>query len=180
MVFVIHGSTTHDRASAWFTTDNATGPSTAYTYDGVSRVHRHFPSIPGSAALPLNMDQTGLTPLHEFGHGASDFDNGRVIDLYVDGVSGFAANKKARTRSADPIPTNFANYNGTNSLSDKNRDGLGYPGTWTSFHPELADSAHPNLMDNYWLAAGGNPQVCRLDRLTSAWFVDRLRAKLGR
>ncbi len=35
-------------------------------------------------------------------------------------------------------------------------------------------------MDNYWLAAGGNPQVCRLDGLTYAWYTDRLRAKLNR
>jgi hypothetical protein len=180
MVFVIHGSTTHDRASAWFTTDDAARAGTAYTYDGTARTHGHFPSIPGSAAVPLDMNQTGLTPLHEYGHGGSDFNNGRVIDLYVDGVGGFAVNKKARLRSTDPIPANFANYNGTNFASDQNRDGLGYPATWLSYHPVLADAAHPNLMDNYWLAPGGNPQVCRLDQLTYAWYTDRLRAKLRR
>jgi hypothetical protein len=30
-------------------------------------------------------------------------------------------------------------------------------------------------MDNYWLAA--DPLRCRLDRLTFAWLMDRLRAK---
>ena len=30
------------------------------------------------------------------------------VDLYVDGVSGFSVNKKARTSSSNPIPTNFA------------------------------------------------------------------------
>jgi hypothetical protein len=103
-----------------------------------------------------------------------------VTDLYVDGVSGFNVNKKARTSSSNPIPTNFATYNGTIYASDQNRDGLGYPPTWTSYHPQLVDAAHPNLMDNYWLAAGGNPQVCRLDGLTYAWYTDRLRAKLNR
>lgn len=180
IVFVISGSTTHDRASAWFTSDDATRAGTAYTYDGTARKHGHFPSIPGSAAVPLDMDQTGLTPLHEYGHAGSDFNNGRVLDLYVDGLGGFAVNKKARARSTDAIPLNFANYSGTNYLSDQNRNGLGYPATWTSYHPALIDAAHPNLMDNYWMAAGGNPQVCRLDQLTNAWYTDRLRAKLGR
>jgi hypothetical protein len=180
MVFVIHGSTTHDRASAWFTTDDSAKPGTAYTYDGTSHTHGHLPSIPGSAALPLNMGRNGLTPLHEYGHAGSDFNNGRVTDLYVDGVSGFLVNKKARAQSTDPIPASFANYNSTNFISDQNRDGLGYPIGWTSYHPTLIDAAHPNLMDNYWQAPGGNPQVCRLDRLTFAWFTDRLRTKLTR
>jgi hypothetical protein len=180
IVFVMHGSTSHDRASAWFTSDDAAKAGTAYTYDGVARTHGHFQATPGSAALPLDMDRTGLTPLHEYGHAGSDFDNGRVTDLYVDGVSGFNVNKKARASSSNPIPTNFATYNGTIYASDQNRDGLGYPPTWTSYHPQLVDAAHPNLMDNYWLAAGGNPQVCRLDGLTYAWYTDRLRAKLNR
>jgi hypothetical protein len=30
------------------------------------------------------------------------------VDLYVDGVSGFSVNKKARTSSSNLIPTNFA------------------------------------------------------------------------
>jgi hypothetical protein len=182
VVFVMTGSTTHDRASAWFTTDEAAG-TTAYTYDGTNRVHGHFPSIPGSAALPLNMNQSGLTPLHEFGHAGSDFSNGKVVDLYVDGLPpGFLVNKKSRALATDAIPTNFGSYDGTTFTSDQNRDGLGYPSTWMSYHPVLNDAAHPNLMDNYWLSPGpiANQQVCRLDQLTSAWYVDRLAAKLGR
>jgi hypothetical protein len=179
IVFVVHGSTTHDRATAWFTTDDPSQPSTNYTYDGVARTHGAYPSIPGSAAVPLNMDQTGLTPLHEFGHAAADFNNGRVIDLYVDGLSGFSVNKKARALSTDPIPANFADYDGTQFASDQNRDSIGY-GSFTSFHPALIDPNNPNLMDNYWLAPGGDPQVCRLDQLTFEWLTDRLRAKLDR
>jgi hypothetical protein len=179
IVFAIHGSTTHDRAFSWFTTDDAARPGTAYIHDGIARTHGHFPSIPGSVALALDADQTGLTPLHEFGHAGSDFNNGKVADLYLDTVVGFNVNKKVRALGT-PIPANFANYNGTNYLSDQNRDGLGYPATWTSYHSALIDATHPNLMDNYWLAAGGNPQVCRLDQLTYAWYSDRLRAKLRR
>lgn len=180
MVFVIHDSTTHDRATAWFTTDDSTMPDTAYTYDGTNRVHGHFPSIPGSAALPVTMNQTGLTPLHEFGHGASDFDNGRVIDLYVNGgIQGFVVNKKARANSADPIPVNFASCQATNYQSDQNRDGIGYPNNWRSYHPELIDATRPNMMDNYWWSFD-TPLRCRLDHLTYNWLSDRLGAKIFR
>jgi hypothetical protein len=179
MVFVIHGSTTHDRATAWYTTDDNTRPGTAFTYDGISYTHRHFASIPGSAALPISVNPTGLTAIHEFGHAASDFNMGRVTDLYVDGTGGFNVNKKARANSNDPIPANFATYDGATYTSDQNRDGVGYPGTWTSYHPELIDPTRPNMMDNYWLAFD-DPLRCRLDRLTHDWFSDRLRAKIFR
>jgi hypothetical protein len=180
MVFVVHGSTTHTRATAWYTTDDASQPGTAFTYDGVARMHRHFASIPGSAAIPISVNQSGLTAIHEFGHGASDFNNGRVNDLYVDsGTGGFVVNKKARTSSGAPIPANFGTYNAMTYMSDQNRDELGYPSSWTSYHPELIDPTRPNMMDNYWLAFD-DPLRCRLDRLTYHWFSDRLRAKIFR
>lgn len=180
MVFVMHGSTTHGRATAWFTSDDPAKPGVAFTYDGVAHVHGQFPAIPGSAALPLNMDRTGLTPLHEFGHGASDFTNGKIVDLYVDdGPGGFQANKKFRALSTDAVPANFANYNGTNFQADPNRDRLGYPNTWRSYHPSPTDATRPNVMDNYWLAFD-DPQRCRFDRLIYPWLTDRIRAKLGR
>ncbi len=179
MVFVIHGSTTYDRATAWFTTDDAGEASTTFTYDGTNHVHGHYAEIPGSAAIPTSLNITGLTPIHEFGHAASDFDNGRVRDLYNDGSGGFMINKKMRTNAQDPVPANFGTYNGTNYQSDQNRDGLGYPNTWRSYHPELIDNTRPNLMDNYWLTFD-DPQLCRLDQLTYDWFSERLRAKIFR
>jgi len=180
VVFVLHGSTTHDRATAWYSTDDAAKPDTTYTYDGTNRVHGHFASIPGSTAVPISVNQTGLTALHEFGHAASDFNNGKVNDLYVDGVgSGFVVNKKARAKSTDPIPNNFGSYQGTNYQSDQNRDAIGYPNTWTSYHLVLIDPTRPNMMDNYWLAFD-DPLRCRLDHLTYDWFSDRLKAKIFR
>jgi hypothetical protein len=181
MVFVIHGSTTHTRASAWFTTDDATLAGTAYTFDGVAHTHRHFPRIPGSAAVPVSVDPTGLTIIHEFGHAASDFTNGKVIDLYTDGGdgTGLVINKKFRTAASNPVPSDFAVYNEINFAADAARDGLGYPASWRSYQPVPTDSTRPNLMDNYWLAFD-DPQLCRLDQLTYAWFCDRLNAKLVR
>ena len=180
MVFVLHGSVTHDRATAWFTTDDATGPTTAFTFDGTARVHGHLPATPGSAAIPVSADQTGLTAFHEFGHAASDFNNGRVVDLYNNGAgSGLLINKKFRTDSADPVPADFAEYNGTDYPADPNRDGLGYGAGWTSFHAALIDATRPNMMDNYWQTFD-DPQRCRLDQLTYDWFVERLWAKVLR
>jgi hypothetical protein len=180
VVLVFHGSTTHDRARAAATSDDAGGPGTSYTYGGNVREHRHFPSVPGSAALSVGVDRAGLTPLHEFGHAAADFDSGRVVDLYVDGAPGpIVVNKKFRLQSTDPVPAAFVDYNGTNVLSDLNRDGLGYPANWKSHHPELVDTTRPNAMDNFW-EAFDDPQLCRLDRLTYAWLTDRLGAKLLR
>lgn len=179
IVFCISGSTTNTRASAWFTTDDNVRPGVAFNYDGTGRTHRRFTDIPGSAALSTEMDTTGLTAIHEFGHAASDFNNGMVIDLYVDGTrTGFVVNKKMRALATNPIPANFGTYDSTAFQSDQNRDGIGYPGTWTSYHPALLDATRPNLMDNYWLAA--QPQRCRLDGLTFDWFSDRLRAKILR
>ncbi len=181
MVFVIHGSTTHTRAAAWFTTDDSTRPGTPYTYDGMAHTHGHFPRIPGSAAIPVSVDTHGLTIIHEFGHAASDFVNGKVTDLYNDqgDGTGFLVNKKFRPAATDPVPVNFATYKGTTFGVDATRDGLGYPANWRSYQPAPTDSTRPNLMDNYW-SAFDDPQLCRFDKLTYAWFRDRLNAKLSR
>jgi hypothetical protein len=179
VVMIAHGSTTHDRATAWFTSDDTARAGTAFTYDGVARTHRHFWTVPGSAAIPTSVDTTGLTPLHEFGHASSDFTDGMVIDLYVDDTrAGFVVNKKMRAQATDAVPTTFATYNGTTYDADQSRDGLGYPAGWRSYHPELVDGTRPNMMDNYWQTP--EHQRCRLDRLTYAWLSDRLRAKVNR
>jgi hypothetical protein len=181
LAIALSGSTTHTRASAWFSTDDAAKASTAFTYDGAAHVHGHFESTPGTAAISTSVDRTGLTVIHECGHAASDFNNGMVDDLYVDTIrTGLSINKKARALATDPVPANFATVDGTTYTADAARDGLGYDAGWRSYHPSLIDAAHPNMMDNYWLAAGGNPQVCRLDQLTYDWFVRRLNAKLNR
>lgn len=181
MVFVIHGSTTHTRASAWPTTDDSALAGTAYTFDGVARTHGHFPRVPGSAAIPVSVDRRGLTVIHEFGHAASDFNNGSVADLYYDGQAGtgFLVNKKFRAAAGAAVPADFASYGGTTFAADPERDGLGYPADWHSYHPAPTDAARPNLMDDYWKTFD-DPQRCRLDRLTHAWFRDRLNAKLSR
>jgi hypothetical protein len=180
VVFVIHGSSTHIRAKAQFTTDSDTDGVTAYMFDGDEKKHGHFASIPGSVAIPVSLDVTEPTVLHEFIHAASDFNNGMVIDLFNDeGIEApFVINKKFRASSNDPVPVNFANYEDTNFLSDPTRNGLNYDPDWCSYHPELIDPTRPNLMDDYRVPGG--QQFCRLDRLTLKWLRDRLMVKLSR
>ena len=180
IVFVIHGSTTHTRASAWFTTDNPALTDTAYMLNGLSRTHSHSPRIPGSAAIYAFLDQSGLTVIHEFGHADSDFNNGKIIDLYNDGGdgTGFLINKRFRIAEGLAIPAVFATYNDVAFLADAVRDSLGYPGNWRSYQAAAINGDQPNLMDNYWEAS--TPQLCRLDQFTYAWLRDRLNAKLGR
>jgi hypothetical protein len=178
VTYAVCRSATHTRASAWFTTDNNNGPTVTFTYDGTNRTHGRFASAPGTVAMSTTLN--ALTPLHEFGHAASDVNNGMVDDLYEDGNRGdLTVNKKFRAKSTDTIPTAFATYNGTSHNSDQNRDGIGYVSTWTSYHCELIDTTRPNLMDSYGSAAS-EPRRCRLDRLTYRWFTDRLAAKVFR
>jgi hypothetical protein len=179
VVYCISASTTHTRASAWFGDDDTGMTAPSYTYDGVTRRSGLYPRIPGSIALSTSMNTTGLTALHEFGHAASDFTNGMVIDLYVDGTSaGFVVNKKMRAASTDPVPANFATVDTTTYGADAARDTLGYPADWASYHPDLQVAGQPNLMDNYWMA--GSVLQCRLDGLTFDWYQRRLRAKADR
>jgi hypothetical protein len=176
----IHGSAVFDRATAWYTTDDTAKGGVAYTYDGNNHQHGSYPNIPGTFAIYEGFDRAGQTPIHELCHATSDFNNGRVNDLYNDGnpPAALVVNKKWRNNAADPIPANFANYNGANYLSDQNRNGIGYPAGWRSYHAEQIDNTVPNLMDNYWQAA--NPHDCRLDHITYDWFNDRLAVKLRR
>jgi hypothetical protein len=175
--YAISGSATHTRASAFFTSDDASKPSVSFTYDGVSHTHGRFAAIPGTVALSTT--SASLTALHEFGHAASDFGNGIIDDLYSDGLrAGLQINKKGRAKPTDPVPAAFATYNAVSYNADSSRDSLGYPIGWTTFYCELLDPTRPNVMDNYPLIA--DPRRCRLDRLTYAWLLDRLRAKINR
>lgn len=184
IVFVVFRSATHNRESATPTRDYVTATSSAggaaFTYDSAEHVHGHYPRTPGGATIASSVTGRSMTPFHEFGHAASDYNNGRVRDLYDDNTtSSFAINKKWRAQSSDPIPEIFATYNGVDFPSDPTRDGLGYPPDWVSYHPELITPENPNLMDNY--RGGQNSSLLsRLDRLTYAWFTDRLRAKFNR
>ena len=172
IVYAISASSTHSRATAWFTTDDDEGTGVAFELDGVTLHHRHHYAIPGTIAMHHTADT--LTAPHEFEHAISSYTNGQIMDLYVDSPPG-VNNKVGR-----PIPARFGTMNEVRYASDKTRGPLGYPPDWQSYHCELHDSANPALMDNYYEAPAGVSEVCQNDRITRAFVRDRLLAKIAR
>jgi len=171
VAYAVSASSSHTRASAWFTSDDDNGPGIAFTLDGTGFVHRYNCLVPGTVGI--HVTASSLTALHEFGHAASSYTNGSVLDLYVDSPPGLN-NKTGR-----PIPPNFAVYDSTSYQSDPIRDGLGYPAGWSSFHCELLAPACPAVMDNYYLSASG-ALACEHDAITRRFLRDRILAKIGR
>jgi hypothetical protein len=171
VVFIVGNSPTHKRASAFATTDDNTRSGIAAVYDGRQITHRFYHTIPGMAAI--HTTSSAHTAAHEFGHAFSSYSNGFISDLYVDGDTQF--NRKV----GRPIPRVFCTYQGVSHLADQTRDTLGYPKEWQSFHSELGDQQRPALMDNYWLASGG-PLLAVHDKLTKAYILDRVAAKVSR
>ena len=173
VAYAVTGSTTHTRATAYFTSDDDGKGGVPFTLDGVQYFHRYENLIPGTVALPVT--SKSLTALHEFGHALSSYSNGKVVDLYVDDGPGLNS-KRAR-----PIPATFGTYNGMAYAPDSTRDGIGYDPLWQSFHCALIDAGYPAVMDNYWRGGGGvTPESCQHDSITRQFLRDRLLAKIGR
>jgi hypothetical protein len=171
VAYAVSASRSHTRASAWYTSDDDAQPGVGFTLDGVSLAHRYYCLIPGTVGI--HATATSMTALHEFGHALSSYSNGMVVDLYVD--SSAALNCKV----GRPIPTQFANYDGTILASDAQRDTLGYPSGWSSYHCELNDPGFPALMDDYWLAPDKIPEHSQHDTITLPFLPDRVRAKIN-
>jgi len=170
VAYAVSGSATHTRASAWFTSDDDARLGVPFTLDGVSLSHRFWPLVPGTVAI--HKTAASLTALHEFQHAASSYTNGQIVDLYIDSAPGLNC-KRGR-----PIPGPFGTYGGSVYSADGVRDGLGYPGTWASYHCALHDAGRPAVMDNYF--AGVAPEQCQNDTITRQFLLDRLRAKIAR
>jgi hypothetical protein len=105
VVFVVHGSTTHHQASAWYTTDDNSRPTVSFTHGGVVRQHGRCASFPGSCTNPVTVPcrlSAAMALLHEFCHAASEFNSGKVNDLSNDIAGGFLVNKKARAKPPAP------------------------------------------------------------------------------
>jgi len=170
VAYAVSNSAMHNRATAWFTSDDDARGGVAFTLDGVQLVHRFFNLIPGTVAIHATANS--LTALHEFQHAISSYSNGSIVDLYVDSSPGLNC-KRGR-----PIPPDFATYDGAVLASDPTRDGLGYESGWLSYHCALIDPSLPAVMDNYFL--GSTPDACQNDEITRRFILDRLNAKLSR
>jgi hypothetical protein len=188
VAFLFHGHALYETGNARVTVDDSTLPGTSFTFDGQPRRHGHFPRWPGTVSMQLSDEGPDYPPassaLHEYLHAASDVANGFVADLYHDDPPVWPAiNKKMRENVGDPVPPIFANYNGIDYASDPTRDGWRYefgnvlvrkyPDDWKSYHPELIDPEHVNVMDTH-------EYISRLDKLTYDWLTDRLNAKVFR
>jgi hypothetical protein len=178
VAYAITSSNTHQRASAWFATDDPANTGVPFNLDGLKLVHCYESFIPGTVAL--HCTAASLTATHEFGHALSSYQNGMVVDLYIDGNA--AVNNKRRR----PIPPNFTTYSAAPIVSDMTRGHLGYPVTWQSYHGERNGVAPagldlPAIMDNYYMVPGGcHAEQCEHDVVTRKFLKDRLVAKINR
>jgi len=174
-------SSHHATASGWPTEDDHTSPGQTYDLDDFTGTHGRVPLVPGSIAIPRALSSFGLLVLHEFGHAASSILFGFVADLYNDNVEPqleiVPINRKRRDNVGDPVPAEFAVLDGKTYMSDPNRDGLGYPADWLSYHPVLR-STLPNIMDLSRESATGEQSL--FDEVTEQWFRDRLLWKIDR
>jgi hypothetical protein len=166
--------------SGWATEDDDTSPGTGWTFDDFDWTHRKRALKPGAIGLGRSLSRGDLTMLHEFGHAASLFQFGFLADLYNDlwteNEHILAINRKWRVNEGDPVPHQYARLNGKLYLSDRKRDGLGYPDDWLSYHPQLRNSL-PNLMDWNTSSSAGESLF---DEVTEQWLRDRLLWKIDR
>ena len=172
LVFIVTNSPTHQRASAYPASDHLSGGSHVTDYDGQQFMHYFRHAIPGMATIHAT-GHSLMTGAHEFGHAFSSYPAAYITDLYADGPAAF--NRK----TGRPIPPIFATYAGVQYKTDQVRPPVGYPATWTSYHCELEDVSNPALMDNYHYGTPG-PLACKNDKITTAFMLDRLAAKVAR
>lgn len=173
IIFVLSTkSTTHTFAHSFAATDDQSRGGVAAEYDGGTITHRFYSTIPGMTAL--HTSNGGMDAAHEFGHAISSYQNGRIVDLYLPNTTAFFNCKVGR-----PIPNQFATYQRMGYLTDKARSALGgYHDVGESYHPELMDPSLPALMDNYREAT--KPMSCRHDKITKAYIMDKIAARVSR
>lgn len=174
VAFAITASPTHVRASAYHATEDQARGGIDFESNGSQFKHWFYSLVPGTIALPSIA--SSLTALHEFGHAFSSYtDDMLVTDQYVDSPTAL------NVKQGRPIPGSFGTFASQNYATDPNRGGLGYPPTWTSYHPELFDATVPSLMDDYWqVPQGRKPEHCMFDKVTRNFIRDRLLAKFAR
>jgi hypothetical protein len=170
VVFAVSASATHQRSTTWWATDDVAAGGVQFILDGQIFQHCHFSLIPGTTALH-SLART-LVALHEFGHALSSYENGGLVDLYVDSAP------QVNCKVGRPIPAQFAIYNGVALHSDPVRDSLGYEPGWESFHCELLNPQAPAVMDSFDRAPV--PESCEHDAITRRFLLDRIRTKIGR
>jgi hypothetical protein len=171
VAFIVSRSETHFRASTFYTTDDDSRDGVPFTLDGMRLVHRFHCRIPGTVAL--HTTSRSLTALHEFTRAVELLERRDRRPVRRRGRGG---EQPARTADPGAFPR-------LRRYDDQERRGARrhrYPAEWQSFHGELHDGAFPAVMDDYWQAPDGVPEHCEHDRITRAFLLDRVRAKMRR
>lgn len=176
VVFIVSKVSDVSTASALGMTDDDSQGGIPTTLDGRKITHRFYHKIPGMVAIHSD-DNSDMTAAHEFGHAFSSYSNGFITDLYRDADLYCHGTTVLNRKMGRPIPNDFGEYHGLTYLSDKVRNSLGY-GSMTSYHSELADPGRVALMDDYWKAIPIRSSLH--DKLTKAYILDRIAAKVSR
>ena len=88
-----------------FTVDDRSTGKVPFRMDGRAYSFGRATKTPGVATLSYYSFDLSHTPLHEFGHAASELTNGRIIDLYHDQTdsSVLQINKKSEPGDASQV-----------------------------------------------------------------------------
>ena len=186
VVIVLSASNELTRSAATFSVEDHSAEGCKFRItddDGnmVSRKHAFVASQPGVAAISI-WDDRLKTPVHEFAHAMSSYQNGPIVDEYIDGQGEyfeFRVNKKFLPSMGMSVPQKFASYglwNGSDyQLADytSDRQNRDKPEDWRSYSASRSAGPDACIMD---IAHHGY----RYDNLLFDFMYDRLMAKLRR
>ncbi|TVM02403.1 MAG: hypothetical protein CV087_09610, partial [Candidatus Brocadia sp. WS118] len=185
VIMVISGSPEFIRSSARFTEEDAALPGAEFNYfnntDTITRYHPHYAKLPGVAAIWAGDDRL-KTPVHEFAHAMSSFQNGPIVDEYDDGGKdnfAFMVNKQFRDEPTKAIPKHFAKYGLTDVFDDgcveycSDRTRADKEPSWSSYVPERVAPGYSSTMDIAYYDY-------RFSKLVFDFMYERLITKLNR
>jgi len=175
IVFVVSSLVAHEAALA--TEDDEARGGIPFELDGKRYLHCYWCKHPGVSVLHLHSHWYAI--VHELQHAVGSSQNGRITDLYLDAkICTDLVNKQLRTSPGAPVPPSFGTYAGRLHHADQDRQPIGYPGDWHSYHCARHNPAAPAIMDDY--RACPPHTTCENDTITREFMLDRIRAKLAR
>lgn len=186
VIMVISGSKEFIRSSARFTEeeDPAGGEPFIYKNNTPPDINKNHPTdakLPGLAALWAGDDRL-KTPVHEFAHAMSSYQNGPIVDEYDDKGEGrfpFMVNKQFRSAATDAIPKHFAKYGLAAAFNDgcveycSDRTRADKEPGWRSYVPERVAPGYSSIMDITYFEY-------RFSKLVFDFMYERLITKINR
>jgi len=185
VIMVISGSNQFIRSSARFTEEEETAAGEPFIYQNnttiIRKNHAKYAKLPGVAAIWAGDDRL-KTPVHEFAHAMSSFQNGPIVDEYDDKGKDnfdFMINKQFRNASTEAIPKHFAKYGLTTVIDDgcaeycSDRTRADKEPSWSSYVPERVAPGYSSTMDIAYYDY-------RFSKLVFDFMYERLITKLNR